>query len=141
MSTPVLVQEFYERIWNQGDLAAASDLLSKDFLFRGSLGAEMRGDERFKDYVQSVRDALADYRCEILACVAEGHQAFAQMRFSGQHVGSFRGYAPTGKQVQWLGAALFDFENGVIAKLWVLGDLVSLEALLDANMRSDGPTR
>ena len=75
----------------------------------------------------------ADYRCEILACVTEGDQAFAQMRFSGQHVAEFRGYPPTGKPVQWLGAALFSFERRAIARLWVLGDLMGLEAVLKAN--------
>jgi SnoaL-like polyketide cyclase len=99
MSIPALVEEFYERIWNRGDLAAASDLLANDFWFRGSLGTEMHGHEAFKDYVRSVRGALTDYRCEILACVAEGNQAFAQMRFVGRHVGSFRGHPPTGKPV------------------------------------------
>jgi steroid delta-isomerase-like uncharacterized protein len=133
MSTPTLVQDFYERIWNRGDLAAASELLARDFRFRGSLGSEMSGRQAFSDYVRSVRNALADYRCEILACVAEGNQAFAQMQFSGMHVGLFRGHPPTAKSVQWIGAALFRFKNGVIAELWVLGDLAGLDALLTAN--------
>jgi len=108
-------------------------LLTKDFSFRGSLGAELRGQDDFLAYVRSVRLALAGYRCEILACVSEGDQAFAQMRFSGQHVGEFRGYQPTGKPVHWLGAALFRFERRAIAELWVLGDLMGLEAVLKAN--------
>jgi hypothetical protein len=67
---------------------------------------------------------------EILCCVAEGNQAFAKMCFSGRHVAAFRGYEPTGKHLQWLGAALFRFEDSVIAELWVLGDLAGLDALL-----------
>ena len=94
-----LVEAFYQHIWNAGDLAAASDLLTTDFLFRGSLGAELRGQDAFRDYVRSIRAALAEYRCEILECVTGGDQAFAQMRFSGRHVGVFLGYPPTGKSV------------------------------------------
>ena len=134
MSTPNLVESFYERIWNTGDLAAVSDLLTNDFSFRGSLGSEMRGHEKFMEYVRSVRAALADYRCEVLECVAEGDQAFAKMRFSRQHVASFRGYQPTGKPVHWLGAALFRFERQHIGELWVLGDLAGLDAVLKNNM-------
>jgi len=37
MSTPRLVEDFYSRIWNQGDLAPNSDLLSTQFCFRGRL--------------------------------------------------------------------------------------------------------
>jgi steroid delta-isomerase-like uncharacterized protein len=130
MSTPALVEAFYGRIWNAGDLAAANDLLAEDFCFRGSLGTELQGREPFKNYVRSIRDALGDYRCEILECVTEGNRAFAKMRFSGVHVARFRGYARTGKPVHWLGAALFRFHNETIAELWVLGDLAGLDAIL-----------
>jgi len=133
MTTPNLVTAFYERIWNSGDLGAVSELLIEDFSFRGSLGAELRGREAFKNYVSSVRGALANYRCEILTCVSEGEQAFAKMRFSGLHVAPFRGYLATGLPVQWLGAALFRFERQVIAELWVLGDLAGLDAVLKNN--------
>jgi len=133
MSTPYLVEAFYERIWNAGDLTAMSDLLREEFSFRGSLGAELRGHEAFKDYIRSVRGALANYRCEILTCVAEGEQAFAKMRFSGLHVAPLRGYRATGLPVEWLGAALFRFEREVIAELWVLGDLAGLDEVLKKN--------
>jgi steroid delta-isomerase-like uncharacterized protein len=133
MSTPNLVADFYRRIWNDGDLAAAETLLADDFAFRGSLGIEKRGRDEFLKYVRSVRAALSDYHCEILTCVTESDQAFAQMRFSGRHAGTFLGYPATGKAVHWLGAALFRVNDGVIAQLWVLGDLKGLDAVLQAN--------
>lgn len=133
MSIPRPVEAFYGRVWEAGDLDAVSELLSDDFLFRGSLGAEMRGHDAFKEYARTVRAALAQYHCEILACVTETNHAFAKMRFSGIHVGTFRGYEPTGQPVSWLGAALFRFEHGLIAELWVLGDLTGLDAVLKAN--------
>jgi len=136
MSTPNVVQAFYTRIWNRGELAATSDLLSKEFCFRGSLGVELRGSDAFVDYVRSVRGALVDYHCEILDCVTEGNKAFAKMRFSGIHVAPFRGYQPTRKPVHWLGAALFRFEGTCIAELWVLGDLVGLDAILQSNAKT-----
>jgi predicted ester cyclase len=131
MSTPKLVEHFYNQIWNAGDLNAASDLLAAHFAFRGSLGIELTGHNAFKEYVRSVRDSLSHYRCEILTCIAEGERAFAKMRFSGRHTASFRGYEPTGKPLHWLGAALFRFEGERIAEVWVLGDLAGLDALLE----------
>jgi len=136
MSTPRLVENFYLRIWNQGDLAATSDLLSTQFCFRGSLGVELRSLDAFRDYVQSVRAALADYHCEILDCVTEHNRAFPKMRFSGIHVAPFRGYQPTGRPVHWLGAALFRLDGDLIAELWVLGDLVGLDAVLQVNAKA-----
>jgi steroid delta-isomerase-like uncharacterized protein len=133
MTTPFLVEAFYSRIWNHGDFAAVSELVVPDFTFRGSLGAELRGREAFVTYVRAVRGALADYRCDVLECVSEGNQAFAQVRFSGRHVGTFRGFAATGKPVHWLGAALFRFEGQAIAEVWVLGNLAGLDAVLEDN--------
>ena len=101
MSTPALVDAFYTRIWNDGDVAAAEELLADTFVFRGSLGAELRGRDQFLDYVRMVRSALDGYRCDILECVREDDRAFARMRFSGRHVGEFRGFAPTRKPVAW----------------------------------------
>jgi len=135
MSVPPLVRHFYERIWEQGNLDAVSQLVAKDFVFRGSLGSEVRGRDAFLEYVRGIRAAVGDYRAEILACVTEELFAFAKMRFGGRHVGQLRGCAPTGKPVAWLAAALFRFEEGVIVELWVLGDLEGLDALLEANAK------
>ncbi len=136
MSTPVIVNAFYSRIWNQGDLAASSDLLAEDFRFRGFLGPQLRGIDAFAEYVRSVREALADYNCEILDCVTEQNKAFAKMCFFGIHVAEFRGHKPIGKPVQWLGAALFHLEGAFISELWMLGDLAGLDAVLLANAKS-----
>lgn len=136
MSTPKLVETFYERIWNVGDLDAVSELVIEEFSFRGSLGVELRGRKAFAEYVRAVRSALANYHCEILTCVAEAEQAFAQMHFSGVHVAPFRGYSPTGKSVHWYGAALFRFKGQAISELWVLGDLAGLDAVLKDNNTS-----
>lgn len=133
MSVPKLVDAFYGQVWNEGNLDAISYLVAEDFTFRGSLGMELQGRAAFKNYVLSVRGALADYRCGILACVSEGSQAFAQMRFSGIHAAPFRGFSPTGRPVHWLGAALFRFANNAISDLWVLGDLAGLDAVLKSN--------
>jgi predicted ester cyclase len=132
MTVPLLVRRFYSEVWNDGNVAAVEDLLASGFRFRGSLGVELSGHAPFIQYVRDVREALADYRCDILTCVSEGDRAFAQMRFSGRHIRSFRGHEPTGRRVDWLGAALFRFEADRIAELWVLGDLARLDAQLSA---------
>jgi len=136
MSTPTLVKGFYERLWNAGDEFAMPELLSPEFRFRGSLGAQLKGHAAFWEYVCGLRTALAHYHCEILECVSEASHAFAKMRFSGIHVGVFRGRPPSGLPVHWEGAALFRFEAGRIHDLWVLGDLVGLDALLTSNAHS-----
>jgi predicted ester cyclase len=133
MTIHKLVSEFYGRVWNAGERAALDDLLSDSFTFQGSLGPEVAGREAFWQMVTMVRGALSSYHCEILDCVSEDASAFAKMKFSGQHTGPFRGYAPTGLMAAWHGAALFQFDGDRIAKIWVLSDTTALDAVLAAN--------
>jgi len=65
-----------------------------------------------------------------LDLIVENRQAFARIRFHGIHLGEIFGYAPTGKLVEWIGAALFTFRDDKIADLWVLGDVHGLLQLL-----------
>ena len=129
---PAPVDAFYEQLWNRRDRSGIDAILARDVSFRGSLGAERRGHEAFWRYVEEVTGALSEYRCEEVVSVSEEGRVFARMRFSGRHVGEFRGYPPTGRTVAWEGAALFTLREGKIADVWVLGDLAGLDALLRA---------
>jgi predicted ester cyclase len=125
------VERFYEHIWNRGDLSCIRLVLHPDVTFRGSLGTVLRGHQEFLAYVDSVRDALGDYRCEIVTLVNDVDRVAARMRFSGVHRGSLRGYAATGKPVSWAGAAFFTFgADGLMHDIWVLGDLQALDLQL-----------
>lgn len=124
------VHAFYEELWNTRSRAACERLMAEDLAFRGSLGPVRRGRDGFWAYVEEVTGALSGYTCEIEAVVAEEDAAFAKVHFHGRHDGPFMGFAPTGQQVRWTGAGHFQFRDGRIADLWVLGDLANLTALL-----------
>ena len=132
-----VVLSFYSDIWNRHDKSKIPELLCPDFTFRGSLGQEKTGHAGFASYVDFVREALGEYRCEILDLVVEEPKAFARMRFSGLHRGDFFGYSPTGSRIEWAGSALFTFRGDQIADLWVLGDFHGLLQLLERNARTD----
>ena len=125
MTPRTAVEDFYDRVWNRGDKAAIAELIHPDFTFRGSLGPTMTGHAAFS----------ADYRCTILDLVSEGDRAFARMRFEGIHRAPFLGFAPTGRRVEWAGAALFTLKSDKIADLWVLGDLQGLREQLERNAK------
>lgn len=130
MSTHSLVSAFYGRVWNAGERGALDDLVTDDFHFQGSLGAPVIGRDAFWGMVSFVRGALSDYHCTIVDCVTEEGKAFARMRFAGTHTGPFRGVEPTGRRVEWQGAALFEFAGDRISALWVLSDTAALDAAL-----------
>ncbi len=130
-----LVTRFYEEVWNRADTGPIPELFHESCAFRGSLGAERQGHDGVAAYVREVTGALEGFRCEIEALVVEEERAFAKMRFSGRHTGPLLGHAPTGAEVSWAGAALFECADGRIRSLWVLGDIAGLMAQLEALAR------
>ena len=125
-----LVQIFYEKFWNEIDLARADEILHSDVTFRGSVGVGASGRQEVRDYVVMVTNALSDYRCVVESLVVEGDRAVAKVRFSGHHTGEFLGYPPTGREVEWIGAAFFSAEENMLRDIWVLGDLETLRSQL-----------
>lgn len=137
MDTGDLVRRFYEEIWNRGNKAKIPELLHESFTFRGSLGQTRRGHDGFAEYVEFVRDALSEYRCEIQEIVSEGSKVFAKVLFSGVQGKMFLGYPATFKRVQWVGAALFKVDGNKVSDLWVLGDVDALREQLSEGKPAD----
>lgn len=122
-----IVRKFYDAIWNNADKTVISELLSEDFTMRGSLGlSPQRGHQGFSIYMDFIRNALGNYRCEIIEMVEEDNRLYARMLYSGTHQGELFGYAPTHGKIKWDGVAVFTFSGGKIADLWVLGDVHSV---------------
>lgn len=78
----------------------------------------------------AITSALSDYRCDIDSLLIDGDRAAAKVRFSGVHVGEFLGFPPTGRRVEWVGAAFFVGDENKLRDIWVLGDIESLRAQL-----------
>ena len=130
MAVRELVRLFYEKLWNELDFGVADQILHDDVTFRGSVGIGATGRKEVCDYVRMVTTALSGYRCDVESLVTEGNRAAARVRFSGLHVGEFLGFPPTGRHVEWIGAAFFVGDESQLVDIWVLGDLESLRAQL-----------
>ncbi len=118
-----LVGRFYDVVWNKADERSAREILDPDFIFRASLGPELRGPDGFIAYLRSVHAALEGFTCTIEDLIAAGDRAAAKMRFTGTHRAKFFGIEATGRHIAWSGAAFFTAPGGRIGELWVLGDV------------------
>ena len=123
VTAAALVERFYDVVWNKADEKAAREILDPDFIFRASLGPELRGPEGFIVYLRSVHAALGNFICTVEELIAAGDRAAAKMRFTGTHRAKFFGVEATGRHVVWNGAAFFTTRDGRITELWVLGDV------------------
>jgi steroid delta-isomerase-like uncharacterized protein len=125
-----LVRSWYDEMWNRWDETVFGRILDPDVELRGSLGQTHRGFAALASYMQFVRAAFPDFHNEIEVMVEEGDAVFARLRYTGTHRGAIFGIAPTGRRIEYAGAALFRFRNGRIWNVWVLGDVDGLKRQL-----------
>jgi C-1 hydroxylase len=64
------VRRFYHELWNGRKLELADEIVAEDLVFRGSLGASIRGRDGLKTYVHAIRTAFPDWHNEIDEMIA-----------------------------------------------------------------------
>ena len=127
-----VIRRYYEELWNVWNFDKATEFLSAEIVFRGSLGTETQGREAFCEYMREVRRAFQDFHNSIVDLIAEGGEVVARLNYTGTHSGELFGIAPTGRQITYQGAAFFQISDGLVTQGWVLGDLLSLLKSLGA---------
>jgi steroid delta-isomerase-like uncharacterized protein len=130
-----LVRRFYSDVWNRWDEASVDELLADDFVFRGSLGDDVRGRHGFRRYRDKVRAAFPDFDNEVIDLVVAPGRAAARLRYRGHHRGEILGIPPTGAFITYSGAAFFTAVDGRLAEVWVLGDLDHLRTQLVSSLQ------
>lgn len=121
-----LIYRFYDEMWNPWNFAKADELLSEQIVFRGSLGNETRGRQQFCEYMRQVQRAMPDFHNAIEELTAEDDRVVARTRYTGTHRGELFGVTPTGRPIEYAGAAFFRIAADRITAGWVLGDLLSV---------------
>lgn len=125
-----LARRWWEEMWNRWEFSLARDIAAPDISLRGSLGHEARGLVGLQEYMRVVREAFPDFHNRIDELVADGDRVAARLTYTGTHQGELFGFAPTGRRVQYAGAAFLTIRDGRIASGWVLGDLHGLREQL-----------
>ena len=127
-----VIRRYYEELWNVWNFDKATEFLSTEIVFRGSLGTETQGREAFCEYMRKIRRAFPDFHNSIVDLIAEGDEVVARLSYTGTHRGEIFGIAPTGRQITYQGAAFFQISDALVTHGWVLGDLLSLLKSLGA---------
>lgn len=120
-----LVEEYIEKVWNKGDLAALDELTTPDFVYH--LGGQPPRDlEGMQQFITMTHDAFPDWRVGINSIVVEGSQVAARWSGEATHDGPFYGAPPTGKQVTVSGINFYRIENGKVAEEWEQTDTLGM---------------
>jgi steroid delta-isomerase-like uncharacterized protein len=120
-----LITKYYE-MWNKKDFDKADQFLDENISFRGSLDITAHGLTEFKEYAKMLTSVFDDLYHAVEITVIENSLAAVYVTYTGKHVGKIQEFEATGNRFNYSGAAFFQFRNGKIVSINVLGDLNSL---------------
>jgi steroid delta-isomerase-like uncharacterized protein len=126
-----LARRWFEDLFSRGNLDAANEILSAEFVDHLTHEDE-RGLEELKHYVSIYRSAFPDMQDSVEDIVAEGDKVVVRWTSSGTHQGEFMGVAPTGRHVTFTGMRLFRIADNKIVESWVNIDERGLQEQLGA---------
>ena len=121
-----IVRRFLDQAYNKGNLAIGDELLDNDCVFH-ALPRTIKGIEEWKKYASAFLSAFPDdLQITVEDFFATGDKVAARWTAQGTNKGQLRGIAPTGKEVRWLGVALYYFSDSKIKEVWGLNDVFGM---------------
>jgi steroid delta-isomerase-like uncharacterized protein len=127
-----LFRRIPEELWSKGDMAAAEDILSADFINHNPAFGHAATRHGYTQTVLLFRVAFPDLTMTVEDVIAERDKVTLRFRARGTHLGPFGAFRPSGRTVDFTGTGTGRIENGRIAELWVNGDLLGLVQQLGA---------
>lgn len=119
-----LVYQFYEEIWNRGNLSIIDKRIVSDYVGHSDMTIE--GPEGAKQCVSAIRDAFPDYQYTVEDEISDADKVVHRWTAHGTHLGTFQGIPPTGKKVAISGISIYRVANGKLIEGWTTTDLMSL---------------
>jgi steroid delta-isomerase-like uncharacterized protein len=132
-----VVHRFVEEFWNQGQIAAADELMSRDAVIHEPVSGT---PEDLKAMAISMREAFPDWHSTVEEMVVEGDRVVERWTGRGTHEGEFQGIPPTGKRVTVPGVVFYRISDGKIAEFRGQFDRLSLMQQLGVIPTTDSPT-
>jgi serine phosphatase RsbU (regulator of sigma subunit) len=122
-----IFRRYIEEVWNQTNLEVVDEIFDRYISHQPDGSVLERGPEDVKRFVGEFRTAFPDLRLSIDDQIAEGDKVMIRETARGTHQGELRGMAPTGKEMEIKGMAIFRFsEEGKVVESWDSYDQVSL---------------
>ncbi len=122
----VIVRWFLDEAYNKRNLAIGDELLA-DYCVFHALPKAIQGIAGWKLYATAFLTAFPDdLQVTVDDLFTNADKVAVRWTAQGTHRGPLRGIAPTGKQVKWLGVALYYFAGGKIKEVWGLNNALGM---------------
>ena len=126
-----LVRRFVEEFWNQGNPAAADELMASDAEIHMPTG-EIVDLDGLKSFAGAIRGSFPDWYSTAEELIAEGDNVAERWTGRGTHRGELQGIPPTGKRVEVPGSVFYRIVDGKIVEFRGLFNMMSLMQQLEA---------
>jgi steroid delta-isomerase-like uncharacterized protein len=130
-SNKAVIRRIFSEVVTQGNLAAADELLSANYV-NHDFPAPAAGGEGFKQVIAMFRSAFPDMAVVVEAELAEGDRVATRGVFTGTHQGDFMGIPATGKRISVKYIDIWRLEDGRGRENWVQMDMLGLMQQLGA---------
>jgi steroid delta-isomerase-like uncharacterized protein len=124
--TKRVVREFYEELWNKGDLDRTEEYFAADFVGHAPGNTGAKGPEGVKKLISEWREGIPDMELEIHAQHAEGSKVGTRFTGRGTHKGTFMGIPATGKEASLSGIAITRVVDGEVVSDWGEFDILGM---------------
>lgn len=108
-----LVRRYFEQVWNRGDMAAADEIIARDY---NAYAGGMSGLEAAKLYISSYRSMFPGTHFTVLSMAAEGNKVAVCWASRGTHRSASEHPCPV------TGMSIYRISNGKIAGSWIEQD-------------------
>ena len=124
----VLVRQFYERAWNQKDLAFVDEHTASDYVDHtpGTPPGLPPGREGMKALMSAYFTAFPDLHITVEDMLAESDKVVTRWKSTGTFKGEMMGMAPTGKSTTFTGISIDRIVNGKVVEGWTNFDMLGL---------------
>ncbi len=123
--TKAIVERFWDEIWNKKNLKIVDELLLDNVVIH-NFGAVVEGREAWRQSFTPFFTAFPDLKFTVELTIIEGDRMAVRWAATGTHTGDFRGIAPTGKQINIAGVAIYRVAEGKIVERWSQPDTLGL---------------
>ena len=114
----VIVRDFIDALFTQGDLTAVDRYLGQGFVDHDPPFGGPGGAEGIRAAGAMMRAGCPDWHSELHSLVAEDDIVVERFTASGTHQGEIRGVAPTGQTLELKGINIFRIRDGKIVERW-----------------------
>jgi steroid delta-isomerase-like uncharacterized protein len=127
-----LARRLINDVWSNGDLDAADELVTEDYVDHYEAEVTVSSREEFKEYVAGFRESFPDFNKDIQEVVATEGAVALRFMATGTHEGVYEGIEPTGAEMSFAGSIFFHFEDGKISETYESADTLGMLEDLDA---------